>query len=105
MKVFALATVACLLTAPAMAKTLLKTEVVEEQEKSEIRVFCSKNNAQEAVNLCEKWLDKQTRTLGDRLLTSACSQGDQTTDPNCLYKATGDLKYALKKFRTETERD
>lgn len=94
------------MTSQAMAKTiLLKTEVVEEQEKSESKVFCSKNSASEAAALCEKWLDRQSKSLGQRLLTSSCSQGDQTAEAACLYRATGDLKYALKKYRTDTERE
>ena len=105
MRVLYTAIVTCFIMPGAMAKTLLKTETVEEQEKTEIKVFCSKNNEKEALNLCEKWLEKQSKSLGERLLTGSCSQGDQTADAACLYKATGDLKFVLKKYRTETERD
>ncbi len=82
-----------------------KTETVEEQEKSEVKVFCSKNSEKEAVSACQKWLDAQVKTLGPRLLTSYCGEGElQTANSGCLYKATGELKYVLKKFKTETEK-
>ena len=106
MKVIWIAGMACLLTTGALARTtVLKTEVVEEQDKSETKVFCSKNSEQEAANLCEKWLQRQTKSLGERLLTSSCTPGDMSSDTGCLYKATGDLKYVMRKYRTETERD
>jgi hypothetical protein len=89
----------------AQARTVLKTEVVEEQDKAETKIFCSKVNERDAVIQCEKWLEKQTKSLGERLLTSNCSQGDMSSDTGCLYKAVGDVKYMMKKYRTETERD
>lgn len=94
------------LTAAAFAGTNVKTETVEEQEKSEVKVFCSKTSEKEAMASCQKWLDAQSKTLGQRLLTSYCSEGElQSNNTGCLYKATGELKYVLKKFRTETERN
>ena len=81
-----------------------KTEIVEEQPKTENKTFCAKGNAQEAEALCAKWLTRQLKTLGDKVLTSNCTAGDMTTDANCLYKAEGDITWLLKKYRTETER-
>ncbi len=93
------------LTGLAFAGSSSKTEVVEEQDKSEIKVFCSKSSEKEAVNACQKWLEAQSKNLGSRLLTSYCSEGElQTANSGCLYKSTGELKYVLKKFRTETEK-
>ena len=103
MRIAKIAILTLLCSSPLMAKTI-KTEVVEEQEKSEIKVFCSKTSSQDATNLCEKWLGQQNKSLGARLLTSHCSNGDMSSDTNCLYKATGEVKYMLKKYRTETER-
>lgn len=88
-----------------MAAATTKTEVVEETEKTEVKIFCSKASEKEALGLCEKWLGAQSKTLGQRLLTSYCSQGEQTTNaPACLYRATGELKYVLRKYRTETDK-
>lgn len=93
------------LTAVAWAGTTTKTEIVEEQEKSEVKVFCSKTSEKEAVASCQKWLDAQAKNLGQRLLTSYCSEGElQSNNSGCLYRSTGELKYVLKKFKTETER-
>ncbi len=79
-----------------------KTEIVEEQEKSETKVFCSKVSEKAAVTDCEKWLGTQAKSLGSRLLTSYCSAGEiSTNNTACLYKATGELKYVLKTYRTE----
>ncbi len=92
--------------AAAGAGTNVKTETVEEQEKTEVKVFCAKGSEKEAVAACQKWLDAQSKTLGQRLLTSYCSEGElQSNNSGCLYKATGELKYVLKKFKTETERN
>lgn len=92
--------------AAAWAGTNVKTETVEEQEKTEVKVFCAKGSEKEAVAACQKWLDAQSKTLGQRLLTSYCSEGElQSNNSGCLYKATGELKYVLKKFKTETERN
>ena len=82
-----------------------KSEVVEEQPKTETKTFCAKGNAEEAELQCEKWLNRQVKTLGDKVLTSSCSSGDMTTDSNCLYKAQGDVTWVMKKHRTETERN
>ncbi len=82
-----------------------KTETIEEQEKVELKVFCSKSSEKEAQNNCQKWLEAQSKTLGNRLLTSYCGEGElQTGNSACLYKSTGELKYLLKKFKTETEK-
>lgn len=101
-----LAALTCFMMPGAMAKTVIHTEeLVEEQDKTESQVFCSKNNEKEAASLCEKWIEKQHKTLGDRMLTSNCSQGDMSSDSGCLYKATGEIKYLMKKFRRETDRE
>lgn len=82
-----------------------KTEIVEETEKSEVKIFCSKNSEKEALATCEKWLEQQSKSLGQRLLTSYCSQGEIASNPNgCLYRTTGELKYVLRKYRSETEK-
>ncbi|HYX35346.1 MAG: hypothetical protein M3Q07_28655 [Pseudobdellovibrionaceae bacterium] len=94
------------LTTVAWAGIQTKTETVEEQEKSEVKVFCSKSSEKDAMNSCQKWLDAQAKNLGARLLTSYCSEGEQqSSNTACLYRSTGELKYVLKKFRTETERN
>jgi hypothetical protein len=86
----------------ALAASSSKTEIVEEQEKSETKVFCSKVSEKAAVTDCEKWLGAQTKSLGSRLLTSYCSAGELSTNNSaCLYKATGEIKYVLKTYRTE----
>lgn len=82
-----------------------KTETVEEQEKSEVKVFCSKISEKEASAACQKWLELQSKTLGSRLLLSQCSEGDlQSSNTACLYKSVGELRYVLKKYKTETEK-
>ena len=82
-----------------------KTEIVEETEKLEAKIFCSKTSEKEALQSCEKWLDQQSKTLGARLLTSYCSAGElQNNQASCLYRSNGELKYVLKKYRTETEK-
>jgi hypothetical protein len=94
------------LSAAAWAGTQIKTETVEEQEKSEVKVFCSKGSEKEAMASCQKWLDTQAKTLGQRLLLSHCSEGElQSGNSACLYRSTGELKYVLKKYKTETERN
>ncbi|RYZ54747.1 MAG: hypothetical protein EOP07_15455 [Proteobacteria bacterium] len=105
MRFVAAALLTCILMPAAYSRTVLKTEVVEEQDKNETKTFCSKVNERDAVIQCEKWLEKQTKSLGERLLTSNCSQGDMSSDTGCLYKAVGDVKFMMKKYRTETERD
>ena len=82
-----------------------KTEIVEEQEKSEVKVFCSKSSEKDAAQNCQKWLESQSKTLGPRLLLNYCSEGElQTGNNGCLYKSTGELRYILKKYKTETEK-
>ena len=93
------------LAAVAWAGSNAKTETVEEEEKTEVKYFCSKNDEKEAMHFCQKWLEAQSKTLGQRLLTSHCGEGElQTGNSACLYRSSGELKYVLKKFRTETER-
>lgn len=80
-----------------------KVELVEETEKRETRRFCSKNSGRNAQKECQKWLSQQSKTLGKRLLTSYCSQGQSNKSINdCMYKSVGELKYVLKTYRTET---
>ncbi len=87
------------------AASSTKTEIVEETEKLETKIFCSKTSEKEALSGCEKWLETQSKTLGPRLLTSYCSQGELVSNnAGCLYRATGELKYVLRKYRTETEK-
>ncbi len=105
MRALLFASLAYFMMPGAFARSVLKTEIVEEQDKTETKVFCSKNSESEAVSLCEKWLEKQSKTLGERLLTSSCSQGEMSAESSCLYRATGDLKFMMKKYRTETERE
>lgn len=95
-----------LLAAPAAwsASSTNKTEIVEESDKTEVKFFCSKTSEREANSLCERWLNQQEKTLGNRLLTSHCSAGEITANPACLYRSQGELKYVLRKYRTETER-
>lgn len=92
-------------TGSLWAGTSTKTETVEEQEKTEVKVFCAKGSEKEAAILCQKWIDSQVKSLGQRLLTSHCTEGElQTSGSGCLYRSTGELKYVLKKFKTETEK-
>lgn len=86
------------------ATSTSKTEIVEENDKTEVRIFCSKSSEREAQSLCEKWLAQQEKTLGNRLLTSYCSTGEMSANSACLYRSQGELKYVLRKYRTETER-
>jgi hypothetical protein len=80
-----------------------KTETVEEDQKTETKVFCSKASEKDAQQLCEKWLAQQSKSLGERLLTSYCSQGEISTETGCLYRASGELRFVLKKVQTDTE--
>ncbi len=106
MRVVVIALMTCLIGPTAWAKTTIQTEeVVEEQDKTDTKVFCSKIDEKDAVSLCEKWIEKQHKTLGDRMMTSNCSQGDMSSDSGCLYKATGEIKYLMKKYRRDTIRD
>lgn len=105
MKSLFVAILAGFLASPALAhSTSYKTETVEEQPRTDTKVFCGKTNADEANKLCADWLNRQLKTLGDKVLTSTCSAGDMTTDTNCLYRAQGEVTYSLKKYRIETER-
>ncbi len=95
----------CILASNAWSATSTnKTEIVEEADKTEVKIFCSKSSEREALALCEKWLGQQEKRLGQRLLTSYCSSGELSSNPSCLYKSSGELKYVLRKYRTETER-
>lgn len=89
--------------AGSLSARTYKTETVEEGERTESKVFCSKISEKDAQSLCEKWLAQQSKTLGDRLLTSYCSGGEISSEVGCLYRAAGELKFFLKKQRTETE--
>jgi hypothetical protein len=82
----------------------IKTEVVEEQPHTESKTFCAKGNADEASKLCETWLNRQLKTLGEKVLTSNCSTGDMTTDSGCLFRSQGEVTWVMKKYRSETER-
>lgn len=105
MKVLATAFMTGFLATSAFAHgTTLKTETIEELPKTETKTFCAKGNAEEAQKQCETWLNRQLKTLGDKVLTSNCSVGDMTTDTNCLFKAQGDVTWVMKKNRIETER-
>jgi hypothetical protein len=86
---------------------VIKTEVIEETEKKEVRVFCSKKSEQDAKQECDQWLKQQKETLGDRVLTSFCGTAEISTvqSSSCLYKSMGEIKYILKKYRTETIRE
>ncbi len=102
MKRLLLALNVLLVTDAAWAGSSSKTEVVQETEKSETKVFCSKTSEKAAVADCEKWIATQSKSLGNRLLTSYCNSGEITTDNTaCLYRALGELKYVLKTYRTE----
>ncbi len=83
----------------------IKTEVVEEQPRTENKTFCAKGNAEEATKQCETWLNRQLKTLGNKVLTSNCSVGDMTTNTECLFKSQGEVSWVMKKYRTETERN
>ena len=96
---------ALLLTSSAFADNN-RVEMVEETEKTEIKIFCSKSSEKDAVSLCQQWLGVQQKSLGSRLLTSFCGQGEIVSDnPGCLYRATGELRYILKKHRIETSKE
>lgn len=95
--------VAICVCAPSLSAKTVKKEVVEETEKRETRRFCSKKSADEARKECERWMSHQSKSLGDRLLTSYCDQGELNTDVqgSCMYRVIGEVKYVLKTFRTE----
>ncbi len=86
------------------ATSTSKTEIVEENDKTEVRFFCSKTSEREAQSLCEKWLAQQEKSLGNRLLTSHCSAGEMSANAACLYRSQGDIRYVLRKYKSETER-
>lgn len=67
-----------------------------EREKSDSQVFCSKKSEEEAAAKCKDWVAQQQKTLGDRLLTSFCSDGEISSAEGCLYRARGEIKYVLK---------
>jgi hypothetical protein len=91
------------LSSKAKANTV-RVEIVEEQERRDTKMFCSKTNEQAAKRECEQWLDAQRKTLGDRLLTAYCSASEISSEPTsaCLYRSVGELKYVLRSYRTET---
>lgn len=67
-----------------------------EQQKTDNKVFCSKKSEEDAQQKCQSWLDKQEKNLGDRVLTSFCSEGEISAADGCLYRARGEIKYLLK---------
>jgi len=81
-----------------------RVEIIEEQEKRETRMFCSKVSEQASKKDCDKWLEDQKKPLGDRLLTAFCSSSEISTEQasSCLYRTVGEIKYVLRKYRTET---
>lgn len=89
----------------AWASSNVRVEVVEEQEKRDTKMFCSKVSEQAAAKECENWLAEQKKTLGDRLLTAYCSSSEISAEQasSCLYRSVGDIKYVLRKYRTETQ--
>lgn len=95
--------VASLASITAFADTV-KTEVIEEVERKEIKSFCAKKSADDAKKQCLEWLAVQKKSLGNRLLTSYCSPGQMVSDKaaGCLYQAKGEVKYILKKYKVET---
>ena len=74
-----------------------------EREKSDSQVFCSKKSEEEAASKCKDWLVQQQKTLGDRLLTSFCSDGEISSAEGCLYRARGEIKYVLKPAKPAVE--
>lgn len=87
-----------------LAAATSKTEIVEETENKETKMFCSKRSEAEAKKECEAWLKEQRQYLGDRVLTVYCSSAEQATSTSgsCLYRSVGEIKYVLRKYRTET---
>ena len=80
-----------------------KIEIVEEVEKRETRRFCSKVSVAEAEKKCVAWLGVQKKNLGSRVLTTYCGDGELNQKVNdCLYRVVGEIKFVLKKYRTET---
>jgi hypothetical protein len=82
----------------------VKTEVIEEIERKEIKSFCAKKSGSDAKKQCEDWLAVQKKSLGDRLLTAYCSPADMASGKvvSCLYESKGEVKYILKKYKVET---
>ncbi len=78
-----------------------RVEIIEETLNSQMRMFCSKTSAQDAMQKCKAWLDQQKPTLKDRLLTSYCSEGEVGPKPPCHFRSTGEIKYILKTYRKE----
>ncbi len=81
-----------------------KTEIVEETENKESKMFCSKSSEADAKKACDAWLIEQKKHLGDRVLTVYCSAAEQASSASgsCLYRSVGEIKYVLRKYRTET---
>lgn len=82
----------------------VRTEIIEEIERKEIKTFCAKKSGGDAKKQCEDWLAMQKKSLGDRLLTAYCSPADMAPGKavGCLYEAKGEVKYILKKYKVET---
>lgn len=81
-----------------------KIEVVEEKERSDAKIFCSKVSEQAAKKDCQAWLDQQKKSLGDRLLTAYCSTAElksEALEKGCMYRSVGELKYILRSYRSE----
>lgn len=82
----------------------VKTEIVSETVHKESQNFCSKRSAIRAQEKCQKWVNQQRKSLGDRVLTFYCEEGEQAISPAapCSYRSLGSVSYILKSYRTET---
>ena len=104
-KRIALALVVSFAAAQAIADTASETvtETTTEIEKKDVKVFCSKKDENDAATQCQKWLEAQKISLGARVLTSHCGNGN-IGDQDCLFKATGEITFLLKETKKETKR-
>ena len=104
-KMLVMAALTIVTTGPLAAQVAGETvtETTTEIEKKDVKVFCSKKDDADAGAQCEKWLAAQKATLGARVLTAHCGNGDiGTTD--CLFKAQGEVTFVLKESKKETKR-
>ena len=84
----------------AEAKTR-RIEIVEEIEKKRNQTILFQGIQKESLQNCQSWLAAQKKSLGNRVLTHYCGVESLGT-AICTYPAIGEIKYILKKYRTET---
>ncbi len=92
----------CSLTASAQSPQVtvdVKTDSDAEKVHVDAKSFCSSSSESDAKQQCESWLIEQKKNLGERVLTSNCSQGKylygKETDGCLAYLSKGEIKFVL----------